>query len=298
MNPQPSFSIDARTTLVALLGYPVEHSRSPLIHNTAFRAQALNWAYVAAPVVPGRIGAAVEGLKALGFAGANVTLPHKQAVLPHVDELSPQAAAVGAVNTLVCRRQEEGRVTIYGDNTDVAGFLAPLAPHAGGLEGGSALIFGAGGAARAVAFALLSTYRPERLYLAVRGPGRAERLAEDLAAYDARGALRLVALDEAAPAVRESRLVVNATPLGMHPHDGGTPWEAADDFGAGQVVYDLVYNPATTRLLREAQARGAATVGGLDMLVEQAAASYVQWTGRPMPTDTVRAALRRHVEAG
>lgn len=284
--------IDAKTRLVAVLGYPVEHSRSPLLHNTAFRAQGLNWAYVAAPVAPGRIGAAVEGLKALGFAGANVTIPHKEAVVPFVDALSPQAAAVGAVNTLVFRRHEDGAVTVYGDNTDVAGFLEPLAPYAAALRGAPMLVFGGGGAARAVAYALLSALRPGRLYVVVRSPAKAAALARDLAPYDAAGALCVVGLDAAVPAVRESRLVVNATPLGMHPHESGTPWPAAEDFSAGQVVYDLVYNPEQTRLLRDAAARGATPVGGLDMLVAQAAAAYLQWTGQPMPVAAVHAALR------
>lgn len=284
--------IDAKTKLVALLGYPVEHSRSPLIHNTAFRAQGLNWAYVALPVAPGQVPAAVEGLKALGFAGANVTIPHKQAVLPCVDVLSPRAAAVGAVNLLVCRRDEDGRVVLHGDNTDIAGFLAPLSSYGPQLEGAPMLIFGAGGAARAVAYALLSTFRPQVLYLAVRDPEKAGALARDLAPYDERQVLRVVALGEAEEAVRSSRLLVNATPLGMHPHEDGTPWEDAAAFSAGQIVYDLVYIPEETRLLREAAARGAMPVGGLDMLVAQAAEAYLQWTGSAMPTDVVRAALR------
>lgn len=283
--------IDATTKLVGLLGYPVAHSLSPLIHNTAFRAQGLDWIYVALPVAPADVAEAVAGLKALGFCGSNVTVPHKQAVLPLMDSLSPEAQAVGAVNTIVCRR-EAGGVALYGDNTDVEGFLAPLHPFADTLHEASMLIFGAGGAARAVAFALLSAYQPRRLTIAARTPANAARLVHDLAPYDPAGALRIVSVAEARPAVRESRLLVNATPVGMDPHVDATPWPDAAAFSDAQLVYDLIYKPEQTRLLRDAAACGAHTLGGLDMLICQAAASYAEWTGREMPVDLVRQAVR------
>lgn len=282
--------IDAQTRLVGLLGYPIEHSRSPLIHNTAFRHQGLNWLYVATPVVPGEAAAAVQGLKALHFAGANVTIPHKEAVRPLMDELSPQAQAVGAVNTIVCRRTD-GEVSLFGDNTDVAGFLEALRPYAEGLQGAALLLFGAGGAARAVAYALLSTFRPSRLTIVARRPAKAEPLVRDLVAHDEDGALEVCAFEEAAAAVRASTLLVNATPVGMHPHTGQTPWPHPQDFSSGQIAYDLIYNPEKTRFLEEAAARGVVAIGGLEMLIQQAAASYSQWTGRSMPTEVVRRAL-------
>lgn len=285
--------IDAQTRLVTLLGDPVEHSRSPLIHNTAFAAQDVNAAYVTTRVVREDLTAAVEGLRAMRFLGANVTIPHKQAVLPLLDAVSPRAEAVGAVNTIVCTAQDDGRITLQGDNTDVAGFLEPLQPHADRLQHAEMLIFGAGGAARAVTYALLTTYAPTRLTLAVRTPPKAEPLARDFAAYDENAALTIVPMDEAGPALRASTLVVNATPLGMHPHTDGTPWPEADDFAAEQIVYDLVYNPRQTRLLREAEARGATPIDGLAMLISQAAAAYTQWTDRSMPVDAVRSELEK-----
>lgn len=285
--------IDAHTQLVVLLGDPVAHSRSPHIHNTAFAAQGINAVYLARRVVAEDLAAAVNGLRALRLLGANVTLPHKQAVLPLLDTVSPRAEAVGAVNTIVCTEDAGGRRVLRGDNTDVAGFLAPLQPHADRLHGAEMLVFGAGGAARAVVYALLTEHAPARLTLAVRTPPKAEPLARDLAAYDEHAALDIVPMDEAGPALRASTLVVNATPLGMHPHPDGTPWPAADDFAAEQIVYDLVYHPSTTRLLREAAERGATPLGGLAMLIGQAAAAYRQWTGRPMPVDTVRSELEK-----
>ncbi|MFO8100495.1 MAG: shikimate dehydrogenase [Salinibacter sp.] len=284
-------TIDAATRVVALLGHPVEHSRSPHIHNTAFRAQGVNAVYVATPVRPADLAAAVEGLRALQFWGANVTVPHKEAVRPLLDTVSERAAAVGAVNTIV-RETRDGGARLRGDNTDVEGFLAPLEGADRTLAGAPMVVFGAGGAARAVTYGLLDRYAPAPLTLVARRPAQAEQLAADLSGYDPEGGLRVTTFDDAAPAVRSSRLLVNATPLGMTPETDGTPWPTSDDFGAEQVAYDLVYNPEETRFLREAAAQGATTIGGLAMLVEQAAAAYAQWTGREMPREEVYDALQ------
>jgi shikimate dehydrogenase len=280
---------DARTRLAVLLGDPVTHSLSPLIHNAAFRALGVNAVYLTARVAPDAIAAAVAGLHALDVMGANVTVPHKQAVVPHLDALAPEAEAIGAVNTIA--RRDDG--TLRGDNTDAAGFLSGLNPDA--LHGTDAVVFGSGGAARAVVYALLTACRPASLTIAARTPNRAEALARSLASFDERDALRTVPLTEAGDAVRRSRLVVNATSVGMHPYDDATVWPDADAFSPGQTVYDLVYAPVQTRLLRDAERRGAETIGGLAMLIGQAAAAFEQWTGRAMPTDAVRDALRSHL---
>ena len=280
--------IDADTKLVTLLGHPVEHSLSPLIHNTAFQAQGVNAVYVATPVRPGDLAEGIAGLEALQFWGANVTVPHKEEVRALLDDVSERAAAVGAVNTIVC--EDDG---LRGDNTDVDGFLTPLVDTAGEmLQDAPMLIFGAGGAARAVVYGLLARYAPAQLTLVARRPEQAETLAADFAAYDTQDALRVTTFEDAGDTVRESRLLVNATPLGMAPDTDGTPWPDADDFTPDHVAYDLVYNPEETRFLQDAAAQGATTLGGLDMLVGQAAAAYEQWTGQDMPTDAVYEALR------
>jgi shikimate dehydrogenase len=278
--------IDAKTRLVTLLGFPVEHSMSPRLHNTAFAAQGVNARYVATPVRPAHLADALAGLRALRFLGANVTIPHKEAVLPLLDDLTPTAEAVGAVNTLVTYDQDAETLGLRGDNTDVSGFLDPLASHRPALEGTEATVLGAGGAARAVVFGLLDRTPLHRLTIAARRPEQAERLAESFA--DVAAATTVAATNLTDAPVAASRLVVNATPVGMHPDVDRTPWTAAGDFSADQIVYDLVYNPRETRLLREAAARGATPIGGLDMLIGQAAAAYEQWTGRAMPTKTVR----------
>ncbi len=288
--------LDAHTRPVMLLGYPVAHSLSPFLHNTAFRYQGLNRVYLAAAVPSAALPSAVAGLRALGFLGANVTLPHKRAVVPLMDALSAGARAVGAVNTIVCREEGEA-VQLYGDNTDVAGFLAPLAPWAGRLYGAAMTVLGAGGAARAVVYALLSTYRPRRLTLGARDAGKAAAFVCEMAPQDPTGALRPAAGEALREAVRGSTLVVNATPVGMHPYPDRTPWPHPEDFGGAHLVYDLIYTPEQTRLLAEAAQRGATTLGGMAMLLGQAAAAYAQWTGLSFPTDVVRAALRRHLTA-
>lgn len=297
--------VSADTRFVTLLGDPVGHSLSPAIHNAAFRATGVDAVYVASRVRPGDVEDAVRGLRALGALGANVTIPHKEAVVSALDAVTERARAVGAVNTIVCETRNpddtaSGPARLRGDNTDVAGFLEPLDDLSSNgdpastdeLRDAPACVLGAGGAARAVVYGLLTRFTPERLTVVARRPEQAEALARDLADYDVNGGLAVTTFDDASPAVRQSRLVVNATPVGMHPEIGATPWPDADDFGPDHVVYDLVYTPEETRLLREAEDRGATTLGGLDMLVGQAAAAFTQWTGRDFPHDAARAALR------
>ena len=276
--------INADTRFAGILGHPVGHSLSPLIHNTAFTAQGLNCCYVALDVSPKRLRAAVHGLAALGFMGANVTIPHKEAVLPLMDSLSDEARAVGAVNTIVCKED-----ILHGDNTDIAGFLAPLAGRS--LHGDRMIILGAGGAARAVAYGLLKAFAPSRLVLAARRIEQAQTLVADLAPHDSHDALMAVHMNQARTHVRTSTLIINTTPVGMYPGVDVSPWPKGEDFHTGQLVYDLVYRPLRTRLLGSAQRSGADIIGGLEMLLQQAAAAYVQWTGIPMPLVPVRKTL-------
>ena len=287
----PDLLPDAHTRLAVLLGDPVAHSLSPLIHNTAFHAAGLNAVYLATRVVPKALGDAVAGLRALEVMGANVTIPHKRAVLPHLDALTPVAEAVGAVNTIT----RLSDASLRGDNTDAAGFLSGLDTDA--LRGADVFVFGSGGAARAVVYALLTALHPASLTIAARTLSKGEALADAFSRFDEGNALRVVPLVEAGDALRRSRLVVNATPLGMHPHAEETAWTRPEDFGPEHTVYDLVYAPPETRLLRDAARRGARTVGGLAMLIGQAAAAFEQWTGQPMPLDAVREALHRRLNS-
>lgn len=265
----------------------MSHSLSPRLHNAAFAALGLDYVYVPLPVRAGDVGAAVKGLAALGFRGANVTIPHKGAVVPYLDELSDDARLVEAVNTIVVEGER-----LHGHNTDVEGVRGALAAVAGdALRGEPALVLGGGGAACAAALALSRLGCP--LTIVNRTPARAERLAALIAAGvpGARCAwLPLSALTERD--VTRQRVVVNATSLGMA-GEGKVPALLADNVTAGQVVFDAVYASAPTDFLVAAQARGATVIDGLTMLLGQAAEAFSLWTGVPAPLEVMRDAVQR-----
>lgn len=261
-------TVTASTRLLGLLGWPVAHSLSPQLHAAAIAAAGLDLVYLAFAVPPDGLPAAVAGLGALGAVGVNVTVPHKQAVLAFADEVTPEATQVGAANTLLWR---DGRLT--ADNTDAAGLGEVLRSLAVGA-GDPVVLFGAGGAARAAAVAL----------------GRAGAQVEVVARRpEAARAVDAVLRDAGATVgrVARPRLVVNATPLGLH----GEPLPARlTDLGPGQIALDLVYGPEPTPFLREAAASGARTESGLSLLVAQAALSFARWTGLPPPVEVMRRA--------
>jgi shikimate dehydrogenase len=272
---------------VGIIGDPVGHSLSPLMHNAAFAALGLDMAYVPLPVKAADVGPALEGLRALGFRGANVTIPHKGAVVPLLAWLDEDARLAEAVNTIVV-----GDDGLRGYNTDVEGVRGPLVAACGdSLRGAPGLILGAGGAARAAALALA------RLGLEITVVNRTAAAAERLAALTAAAvpgcACRRLPLTElTASLVASQRLLVNATSLGMAGH-GKVPAALADNVTAGQVVFDIVYTRGETALLAGARARGATVIDGLSMLVGQAAVGFELWTGRRAPVEVMRDAVRR-----
>ncbi len=267
-----ALEVTARTGLVALLGHPVRHSLSPAIHNAAFSEQELDLVYLACDVEPAGLEDAMRGLWAVGALGANITIPHKQAALEAADEASATARAMGAANTL-----SRGRDGWRADNTDVAGFVAPLAEF--DLGGEHVVVLGAGGASRAVVYGALQDLEAAQVTVVSRRAEQAITLAADL---EGNGRVDVASFEDAPRVVREARLIVNATPLGMG--DGRSPLEA-EAIHEEHIVYDLVYRPAETPLLKAAAACGATAINGLPMLIGQAAASYRQWTGLEFPTD-------------
>lgn len=269
---------------VGLIGWPVEHSVSPAMHNAAFQALGLDWWYTLLPTPPGEIASTLAQLRGQRYRGANVTVPHKEAVMAFLDEAESSARSIGAVNTVVVR---EGR--LLGYNTDAPGFLAAL--QAAGFEpkGSRALVLGAGGAARAVVYALVQA--GTIIVLFNRTPQRALELV-----YHAQGMGGSVSwtasLDSLEPELADFNLLVNATPVGMWPQDNVSPWPEALPMPSHWTVFDLVYNPAQTRLLAQARAAGATAIGGLEMLVQQGALAFELWTGQFPPLDVMRAAAR------
>lgn len=280
--------IDGRTQLLGLLGWPVGHSFSPAMHNAAAAALGLNWVYVPLPVPPAEVGAAVRGLAALGFLGSNVTVPHKQAVMPYVDEVSPAARAIGAVNTILIDRAATPPF-LYGDNTDWTGFLADLTALAVPLEGRDCLVLGAGGSARAVVYALQQAHG--RVHLLARRPAQAAALLADLGLAAPHVAASLADLPHISPDL-DAPLIVNTTPVGMSPHPEASIWPDGCPFPPGAFVYDLVYNPLITRLMRQAEAAGVAGSNGLGMLLQQGAAAFALWSGRQPDLGVMRDALQ------
>ena len=286
-----SFSpISGKTNIVGLIGWPTGHSVSPRMHNAAFAALGLDWCYVPLPVAiepPTRIGEAVLGLRALGLRGANVTVPHKQAVMPHLDELSAAALVIGAVNTIIV--QPDGR--LLGDNTDAPGFIADLRGHGINPEAKRVLVLGAGGSARAVVYGL-ATAGATTITIANRTLDRATELVASLQPRIPNCPLHACALpDDLATVAPISDLIINCTSLGMTPNIEGLPWLPELPFRADQAVYDLVYNPRKTRLLVQAEQDGAHAVGGIGMLVWQGAIAFERWTGIKPPVDVMRQAI-------
>jgi shikimate dehydrogenase len=284
--------IGPQTRLAALIGDPVKHSLSPLIHNTAYRVQRVDAVYVAARVYAADLREAVAGLASLGALGVNVTLPHKETVLPLLDEVRSDARAIGAVNTIVFERGDD-TVRIIGDNTDVTGFLAPLVDMKDSIRGRSVAILGAGGAARAVLFACQTSLRPALVTVVARNEGRARKMVKSLMAVSEDIDVEVLSFEGAEDRMADATLVVNTTPVGLYPEVRRTPWPAVESFRPGQIVYDLVYNPIVTRLLRDAGSRGAVTINGTEMLIGQAAAANTLWTGLRMPVEDVREAVLR-----
>lgn len=256
-----------------LLGYPVAHSLSPRLHNAAFSALGMDWKYELLETPGDRLAQAVARVREPDCAGANITIPHKLAVAEWLDGLGETAQQVGAVNTLVKRN---GR--LIGENTDIYGFMRALTDAGVNPRGMRVVVLGAGGAARAVVFALARA-GVFSVTILNRHPERAQALANIVRPYFPNLLLATNSSDD----LKYAELIVNATSVGMWPHVHASPMPAGYRIRRGTVVYDLVYRPAETRFLKEARAAGAKTIGGIGMLVYQGAAAFKLWTGREAP---------------
>ena len=276
-------------TRLGIIGYPIGHSISPVFQQAALGHLGIDAAYRAYQVAPEDVATFVDGLRSPGVWGINVTVPHKESVIPHLDGVDEWASTAGAVNTIVNR---DGRLT--GHNTDGSGFLRALR-EAGGFdpEGRRILVLGAGGAARGVVLAL-ARRKAGHLTIANRTLERARRLAELARAGGVGGTAIGLYAREVSDAAAEAELIVNCTTIGMShgPDESGSPLSRGQ-IPATALVNDLVYNPLETPLLREAQAAGASRLGGIHMLVYQGADSFEMWTGQPAPVDVMLEAATR-----
>lgn len=291
--------LSGATRVAGVIGDPVGHSLSPILHNAAFAALGIDWVYVAFRVAAGQAAAAVDAMRTLDLAGLSVTMPHKQGVAAAVDRLTPSAAALGAVNT-VSWSTTSADAELVGESTDGAGFMAALVGDEGFDPAGRAcVVLGTGGAARAVSLALAGAGAATVTVI-----GRRSAPAEAAAALAGPAGRAVVVGEgggEATEALDGAELVVNATPVGMSGDRSGS----GPPFGIGAgalekaaFVADLVYAPATTPLMVAARAAGVACCNGLGMLIHQAARQVELWTGRPAPLEAMSAAVVAWMTAG
>ena len=280
--------IDAKTKVCAVIGHPVGHSLSPEMHNAAFEALELPYVYVAHDVEPGQVRTALEGIRALGYRGLSVTIPHKVEAMHAVDEVDETARGIGCINTVV---NDDGR--LFGTNSDGRGALGALREAGADPEGRRVVILGSGGAARAIAITLAREAPPERITILgiemdqleqlvsdVRERGRSEVGGEELTDESLRRA------------IGQADLLLHCSPVGMHPNEGRS-LVPAELLRPELVVFDAVYNPRRTRLLQDAAAAGCRTVEGIEMFLGQAYVQFELWTGQEAPRDV----MRRVVEA-
>jgi shikimate dehydrogenase len=281
-------NIRATNQVLGVIGDPVAHSFSPDMHNAAIATLGVDYCYVAFHVLPDRVGEAMRGLRGLNIRGLNVTIPHKLAVMEHMDRISEEALAVGAVNTI---SYEDGE--LIGYNTDVYGVLTALREIAG-IETfpSHCVVLGAGGASRAVTYALGSQGGVQQVTILNRTVERAEALARDMEKITGKK-IDVGAMDAEAQcrSFADAGLVVNTTSLGMYPVVDASPLADVKAVHPDLVLYDTVFNPLETQLMREFRSVGAPAFGGLDMLVFQGARSFAIWTEVEPPADVMKKAV-------
>ncbi len=283
--------IDGQTQLVGILGYPVAHSLSPEMHNAAFAALGMNWRYVPLLVRPDQLAAALRGALALGFRGVNLTVPHKVTCIPLLDSVTEAVTIAGAVNTI---RIDGSSGRMEGLNTDMSGFLTDLAANRISVgEHSRVVILGAGGAARAVGAGLARS--GAHITFVNRTAERGAQIADFLRSSWASGKIESAGMDQLAEVSREATLIVNTTPVGMYPNVDASPWQSGVPFPKNAVLYDTVYRPLQTKLMRDAERSGLHVIGGVGMLVYQGASAFEMWTGKKPPIEVMRAICQKRL---
>ncbi|MHB8578933.1 MAG: shikimate dehydrogenase [Ignavibacteriaceae bacterium] len=285
--------VHLNTKILGLIGHPLKHSYSPFIHNIAIELKELDYIYLPFDIPTSNLKNAVRGMISLGIRGFNVTIPHKENIIQFMSNVSEEASIIGAVNTVV---NELGKLTGY--NTDVNGILETLNPYKEEIFGNVISVIGAGGASRAVIYTLIRYFKPSKIFLVNRTEQRADSLKnyfQDKMKYNSFKIKELFPPD-LTEVFRNSKLIVNATSVGMYPDIDDSITMLADSFIKGQIVFDLVYNPIQTNLLKLASSNGAIALDGLKMLVYQAAKSFELWTNEQMHVEQVYKSLQLYLK--
>ncbi len=279
-------NIKGSTNIVGLIGHPVEHSFSPPMHNAAFEALGMDYAYVAFDVNPSNLKTAIEGARALNIKGFNVTIPHKIEVMQYLDELDEIADLIGAVNTIDFKN-------LKGYNTDGIGAIRAI-EEVSAVKNNDVVVAGAGGASRAISF-YLAKFGANSITILNRNVDKAQSLASDISDSDLISEVKADSISNISSYLNDSQILVDTTPLGMHPHVDDEPITTADDMHEDLVVFDAVYNPNETVLLKEAIKAGAKPVYGIKMLLYQGVESFKIWTGQDAPVDVMEKALNEYL---
>lgn len=271
-------------SVVGIIGHPITHSLSPLMHNTAFEIKGLDYIYLSFDVVSENLEDAMKGMVGLGIRGFNVTIPHKEKIVQYLNKISDEANIIGAVNTVV---NENGILTGY--NTDVNGIVKTLEPYKEELENSEVSLFGAGGATRSILYALIRNFNVGKINLINRTKERAEQLKDY---YSEKMLFENISTFELVPPdlkkiIFNSKVLINATPLGMFPETDDSPVLSEEFFNDKQIVFDVIYNPLKTKFLQLAESSGATVVNGLKMFVEQGSKAFELWTGEEMPKEEI-----------
>ncbi len=284
--------ITGKTKLLGVIGYPVEHSLSPVMHNAAIAHLGLDYIYIPFAIKPEDLAIAMQSFRAIGVAGFNATIPHKQAILPLLAEISPIAKTVGAVNTVIYQDDRW-----MGTNTDVEGFLAPLLTHNRDWSQTSAVILGIGGAARAVV-AACAEISCAAIYVVGRNLQKLQEFSQSWKDSKIINKLHIYPWEELHHLISKANLLINTTPIGMYPKIDESPLtlEEMADLPSGAIAYDLTYNPSPTKFLQQAQKQDAVIIDGLEMLIQQGAAALKIWLDlENVPVDVMRLALQKHL---
>lgn len=288
----PMQTITGKTQLLGVIGDPVAHSLSPLMHNAAIATLGVDYVYVPFAIKPENLESAIAGFEAIGVRGFSITIPHKQAIIPYLSEITDKAKLVGAVNTVW--RTPSGW---SGTNTDVEGFVAPLRALTRPWSTITPVILGHGGAARAVIVGLLELGCPE-VKIVGRNLDKLDHFQQSWENTSLADKINVYSWDNLAQLLPQAELLVNTTPVGMAPHRDRSPVDASlwGSLAQNAIVYDLIYTPNPTLFLKQAQEQGAVIIDGLEMLVQQGAAALQIWLDRPVPVEVMRQRLHEQLE--